>query len=145
MPNVYTLRDIENRGTVEGSLALRGSIKTASDITNDYKDLQDIYLEQVKDFNQKDHHLQDANARLEKALSEKDSLLHEANTRIKKYLASFEKKTSPDSFEISQVIGGTDIFNTTLALPHLRFITGSEAEEPKDRTTSYETSSFGYG
>ncbi|EXX72924.1 uncharacterized protein OCT59_013838 [Rhizophagus irregularis] len=285
MPNVHTLRDIENRGTVEGSLALRGSIKTASDITNDYKDLQDIYLEQVKDFNricsdfnnkfsrlntantelkakysaeikslksnikilerettlaqkasfadkvqilflevkirelegkledidlertyydldvmggmmekpvempklpdwlydnlrsivcelefkdkvmeldkklakedilevlqkvisEKDHHLQDANARLEKALSEKDSLLHEANTRIKKYLASFEKKTSPDSFEISQVIGGTDIFNTTLALPHLCFITGSEAEEPKDRTTTYETSSFGYG
>ncbi|PKC55068.1 hypothetical protein RhiirA1_476218 [Rhizophagus irregularis] len=171
MPNVHTLRDIENRGVVEGPLskhtssgnrlgsireselekALRGNIKTASDIANDYKDLQDIYLERVKDFNhkvmeldkklakediievlqkvisEKDHHLQDANARLEKALSEKDSLLHEANTRIKKHLASFEKKTSPDSFETPQVIGGTDISNTTLALPHLRSITGPEA------------------
>ena len=65
MPNVHTLRNTENRGVVEGSLsknippghwldsiresklekALRGSIKTASDIANDYKDLQDIYLE----------------------------------------------------------------------------------------------------
>ena len=65
MPNVHTLRDIENRGVVESPLskhillghqlgsiheselekALRGSIKTASDIANDYKDLQDIYLE----------------------------------------------------------------------------------------------------
>ena len=71
MPNVHTLRDIENRGVVESPLskhippghrlgsireselekALRGSIKTASDIANDYKDLQDIYLERVKDFN----------------------------------------------------------------------------------------------
>ncbi|POG58039.1 hypothetical protein GLOIN_2v1790954 [Rhizophagus irregularis DAOM 181602=DAOM 197198] len=305
MPNVHTLRDIENRGVVEGPLskhtssgnrlgsireselekALRGNIKTASDIANDYKDLQNIYLERVKDFNricsgfnnkfsrlntantelkakysaeikslksnikilereatlaqkassadkvqilslevkirelegkledidlertyydldvmggviekpvempklpdwlhdnlrsivckiglkdkvmeldkklakedilevlqkvilEKDHHLQDANARLKKALSKKDSLLHEANTHIKKHLASFEKKTSPDSFETLQVIGGTDISNTTLALPHLHSITGPEAEEPKDRTASYETSSFGYG
>ena len=65
MPNINTLRDFENKGVVEGSLskhapsghqlgsireselekALRGSIKTASDIANDYKDLQDIYLE----------------------------------------------------------------------------------------------------
>ncbi|CAI2194727.1 20522_t:CDS:1, partial [Funneliformis geosporum] len=64
MLNVHTLRDIENREVVEDSLskdipsghrlgniceselkkALRGSIKTASDINNDYKDLQDIYL-----------------------------------------------------------------------------------------------------
>ncbi|RGB24990.1 hypothetical protein C1646_772349 [Rhizophagus diaphanus] len=71
MPNVHTLRDIMNRRTIEGLLskhippghrlgsihkselekALRGSIKTASDIANNYKDLQDIYLEQVKDFN----------------------------------------------------------------------------------------------
>ncbi len=62
--NIYTLRDIENKGVVEGSLskhiplkyqlgsirksefekALHSSIKTASDIANDYKDLQDIYL-----------------------------------------------------------------------------------------------------
>ena len=65
MPNIHTLRDIENREVVEGSLnkhipsghwlgsiceselekALRDSIKTASNIANDYKDLQDIYLE----------------------------------------------------------------------------------------------------
>jgi hypothetical protein len=279
--NVHTLKDIEDRGAVGGLLGkqippgrqlgsireselektLRGSIKTTSDIANDYKDLQDIYLERVKDFNricsgfnnkfsrlntanselkakytaeikllesnikslkkeatlaqkassadkvqilsletkirelegkledidlertyhdldvmggvieepvempklpdwlhdnlrsivcelgledkvieldkklakedilevlqkvilEKDHHLQDANTRLEKALSEKDSLLHEANTRIKKHLAS------PDSFETLQVIGRTDISNTTLALPHLRSITGPEA------------------
>ena len=70
MPNIHTLRDIENRGVVESLLskhtlldnqlgsiyeselekALRGNIKTASDIANDYKDLQDIYLERVKDF-----------------------------------------------------------------------------------------------
>ncbi|GET62721.1 hypothetical protein GLOIN_2v1790954 [Rhizophagus irregularis DAOM 181602=DAOM 197198] len=94
MPNVHTLRDIENREVVEGPLskhtpsgsrnaknwqkkwrekqhcpvttlpsgnrldsirkselekALRGNIKTASDIANDYKDLQDIYLERVKE------------------------------------------------------------------------------------------------
>ncbi|GES83476.1 hypothetical protein GLOIN_2v1790954 [Rhizophagus clarus] len=61
MSNVHTLKDIEDRGTVGGLLgkqippgrrlgsirelelekALRGSIKTASDIANDYKDLQD--------------------------------------------------------------------------------------------------------
>ncbi|CAG8443155.1 10300_t:CDS:2 [Ambispora gerdemannii] len=58
MSNVHTLRDIENRGHRLGSIreselgkALRGSIKTASDIANEYKDLQDIYLERVKDFN----------------------------------------------------------------------------------------------
>ena len=71
MSNVYTLNDIEGRGVVRSLLgkqipsgrrlgsireselekALRGSIKTASDIANDYKDLQDIYLERVKDFN----------------------------------------------------------------------------------------------
>ena len=59
MPNVHTLRDIKNKGVVENSLskhilpghqlgsireselekALRGSIKTASDIANNYKDL----------------------------------------------------------------------------------------------------------
>ncbi|CAB4487779.1 unnamed protein product [Rhizophagus irregularis] len=88
---------------------------------------EDIIEVLQKVISEKDHHLQDANARLEKALSEKDSLLHEANTRIKKHLASFEKKTSPDSFETPQVIGGTDISNTTLALPHLRSITGPEA------------------
>src|SRR5436190_1331196 len=67
MPNVHTLRDIKNRGVVESPLskhippghrlgsireselekALRDSIKTASDIANDYKDLQDIYLERT--------------------------------------------------------------------------------------------------
>ncbi|GET62722.1 hypothetical protein GLOIN_2v1790954 [Rhizophagus irregularis DAOM 181602=DAOM 197198] len=90
---------------------------------------EDIIEVLQKVISEKDHHLQDANARLEKALSEKDSLFHEANTRIKKHLASFEKKTSPDSFETPQVIGRTDISNTTLALPHLRSITGPEASE----------------
>ncbi|GES92577.1 hypothetical protein GLOIN_2v1790954 [Rhizophagus clarus] len=61
MSNVHTLKDIEDKGAVGGLLgkqippgrwlgsnreselekALRGSIKTASDIANDYKELQD--------------------------------------------------------------------------------------------------------
>ncbi len=61
---MYTLRDIKNRGVIgstkvnillghqlgsicksEFEKALCGSIKTTSDIANEYKDLQDIYLE----------------------------------------------------------------------------------------------------
>src|SRR5438270_276082 len=92
MPNVHTLRDIENRGVVESPLskhippghrlgsireselekALRGSIKTASDIANDYKDLQDIYLERVKDFN-----------RICSGFNNKFSQLNTANTELK--------------------------------------------------------------
>ena len=91
MPNVHTLRNTENRGAVEGSLskhippghrlgsireselekALRGSIKTASDIANDYKDLQDIYLERVKDFN-----------RICSGFNNKFSRLNTANTEL---------------------------------------------------------------
>ncbi|GBC00774.1 hypothetical protein RclHR1_39700001 [Rhizophagus clarus] len=69
MSNVHTLKDIDDKGAV-GSLldkqipsgqrlgsirklelekALRGSIKTASDIANDYKNLQDVCLKQKKD------------------------------------------------------------------------------------------------
>jgi hypothetical protein len=77
---------------------------------------EDILEVLQKVISEKDHHLQNANACLEKALSEKDSLLHEANAHIEKHLANFEKKPSPNSFE-TQVIGGTDISNTTLALP----------------------------
>ncbi|CAG8732766.1 19108_t:CDS:2 [Rhizophagus irregularis] len=214
MPNVHTLRDIENRGTVEGSLALRGSIKTASDITNDYKDLQDIYLEQVKDFNRicsdfnnKFSRLNTANTELKakysaeiKSLKSNIKILERETTLAQK--ASFadkvqilflevkirelegkledidlertyydldvmggmmekpvempklpdwlydnlrsivcelefkdkvmeldKKLAKEDILEVLQkVIGGTDIFNTTLALPHLCFITGSEAD-----------------
>ncbi|RGB23180.1 hypothetical protein C1646_774909 [Rhizophagus diaphanus] len=88
MFNVYTLRDIKNRGTVKGSLelekVLRGSIKTASDIANDYKDLQDIYLERVKDFN---HIYSDFN--------NKFSQLNTANTELKaKYSAEIKSLKS---------------------------------------------------
>ena len=68
MSNVHTLRDIENRGAVGstkvnitpghqlGSIcelelekALRSSIQSTCDIANDYKVLQDIYLERMND------------------------------------------------------------------------------------------------
>src|SRR6266540_6078434 len=92
MPNIHTLRDIENRRVVKGSLSkhipsghwlgsihksklekvLRGSIKTAFNIANDYKDLQDIYLERVKDFN-----------RIYSGFNNKFSQLNTANTELK--------------------------------------------------------------
>jgi len=92
MPNIHTLRDIENRGVVESPLskhippghrlgsireselekALRGSIKTASDIANDYKDLQDVCLKQKKDLV-----LVQANA------NKKISQLNATNTRLR--------------------------------------------------------------
>ncbi|CAI2193645.1 11448_t:CDS:2, partial [Funneliformis geosporum] len=111
---------------LEFEKVLCGSIKTASDIANDYKDLQDIYLESIvcelkledkvielkkklakedilkvlqKVLSEKDYCLQDANTHLEKALSEKDSLLHKANAHIKKHLTNFEKKPNSNSFE----------------------------------------------
>ena len=104
MPNVHTLRDIENRGMVESPLskhilldhqlgsicelelekALRDSIKTASDIANDYKDLQDIYLERVKDFN-----------RICSGFNNKFSQLNTANTELKaKYSAEIKSLKS---------------------------------------------------
>ena len=92
MSNVHTLKDIEDRGAVEGLLgkqilpghqlssirelelekALRGSIKTASDIANDYKDLQDVCLKQKKDLV-----LVQANA------NKKISQLNVTNTRLR--------------------------------------------------------------
>ncbi|CAB4386510.1 unnamed protein product [Rhizophagus irregularis] len=104
MPNIYTLKDIENRGVVEGPLskhtfsdnrlgsiceselekALRGNIKTTSDIANDYKDLQDIYLERVKDFN-----------RICSDFNNKFSQLNTANTELKaKYSAEIKSLKS---------------------------------------------------
>ncbi|PKK75964.1 hypothetical protein RhiirC2_707756 [Rhizophagus irregularis] len=89
---------------------------------------EDILEVLQKVLSEKDYRLQDANTRLEKALSEKDSLLYEANARIKKHLTNFEKNPNPNPLE-TQVIGRTDISNTTLALLHLRSITGSEVGE----------------
>ena len=77
---------------------------------------EDILEVLQKVLSEKDYHLQDANTYLEKVLSEKDSLLYEANAYIKKQLTNFEKKSNSSSFE-TQVIGRTDISNTTLALP----------------------------
>ena len=100
MSNVHTLKNIEDREAVGGLLgkqiplghqlgsireselekALRGSIKTASDIANDYKDLQDIYLERVKDFN-----------RICSGFNNKFSQLNTANTELKvKYSAKIK-------------------------------------------------------
>ena len=92
MSNVHILNDIEGRGAV-GSLlgkqippdhqlgsirkselekALRDSIKTASNIANDYKDLQDVCLKQKKDLV-----LVQANA------NKKISQLNATNTRLR--------------------------------------------------------------
>ncbi|CAG8542918.1 10291_t:CDS:2, partial [Dentiscutata heterogama] len=62
MFNIHTLRDTKNRKILEGpghrlgsihksklEKALCSSIKTASDIANEYKDLQGIYLKQKED------------------------------------------------------------------------------------------------
>src|SRR5688572_32839081 len=97
MSNVHTLKDIKDRGAVGGLLgkqipagcwlgsiceselekALCSSIKTASDIANDYKDLQDIYLERVKNFNH-----------ICSGLNNKFSWLNTANTELEaKYTA----------------------------------------------------------
>ena len=63
---------------------MRGSIKTASDIANDYKDLQDIYLERVKDFN-----------RICSGFNNKFSQLNTANTELKaKYSAEIKSLKS---------------------------------------------------
>ncbi|GES82542.1 hypothetical protein GLOIN_2v1790954 [Rhizophagus clarus] len=92
MSNVHTLKDIEDKGAVGGLLgkqippgrrlgsnreselekALRGSIKTASDIANDYKELQDVRLKQKKDLM-----LVQANA------NKKISQLNATNTRLR--------------------------------------------------------------
>src|SRR6266498_5074793 len=127
MPNVHTLRDIENRGVVEGSLskhippdyrlgsireselekALRGSIKTASDIANDYKDLQDIYLERVKDFNRicsgfnnKFSRLNTANTELEAKHSAKVKSLKSNIKTLKRELTLSQKVSSYDKVQI---------------------------------------------
>src|SRR6266498_4302883 len=127
MPNVHTLRDIENRGVVEGSLskhippghrlssireselekALRGSIKTASDIANDYKDLQDIYLERVKDFNRicsdfnnKFSQLNTANTELEAKHSAEVKSLKSNIKTLKRELTLTQKASSYDKVKI---------------------------------------------
>src|SRR6266498_4728144 len=127
MPNVHTLRDIENRGVVEGSLskhippdyrlgsireselekALRGSIKTASDIANDYKDLQDIYLERVKDFNRicsdfnnKFSQLNTANTELEAKHSAEVKSLKSNIKTLKRELTLAQKALSYDKVTI---------------------------------------------
>ncbi|CAG8496446.1 3953_t:CDS:2, partial [Dentiscutata heterogama] len=62
MSNIHILRDTKNRKVLEGpghwldsiceselEKALRSNIKTVSDIANEYKDLQDVYLKQKED------------------------------------------------------------------------------------------------
>jgi len=127
MPNIHTLRDIENKGVVEGSLskhtpsghqlgsiheselekALRGSIKTASDITNDYKDLQDVYLKRVKDFNRicsgfnnKFSQLNIANSELEAKYSAEIKLLKSSIKILKRELTLTQKASSSDKVTI---------------------------------------------
>src|SRR6266498_1971119 len=127
MLNVYTLRNTENRGVVEGSLskhippghrlssireselekALRGSIKTAFNIANDYKDLQDIYLERVKDFNRiysgfnnKFSQLNTANTELKAKYSTKIKLLKSSIKTLKRELTLAQKASSSNKITI---------------------------------------------
>ena len=127
MPNVHTLRNTENRGVVEGSLskhipsghqlgsireselekALRSSIKTASDIANDYKDLQDIYLERVKDFNRicsgfnnKFSRLNTANTELEAKYSAEVKSLKSNIKTLKREATLAQKASSVDKVQI---------------------------------------------
>jgi hypothetical protein len=63
---------------------LRGSIKTSSDIANDYKDLQEIYIERMKDFN-----------RISSGINNKFSQLNTANSELKaKYTAEIKSLKS---------------------------------------------------
>jgi predicted nuclease with TOPRIM domain len=123
MSNVHTLKDIEDRRVVGGLLgkqipsghrlgnireselkkALRGSIKSASDIANDYKDLQDIYLERVRDFN-----------RICSGFNNKFSRLNTANTELKaKYSAEIRSlksniKTLERELTLAQKVSSAD-------------------------------------
>ena len=127
MSNVHTLNDIEGRGAV-GSLlgkqippgrrlgsireselekALRGSIKTASDIANDYKDLQDIYLERVKDFNcicsgfnNKFSQLNTTNTELKAKYSTKIKSLKSSIKILKRELSLTQKASFSDKITI---------------------------------------------
>jgi len=127
MSNVHTLKNIENKGAVEGLLgkqippgrqlgsireselekALRGSIKTASDIANDYKDLQDIYLERVKDFNRicsgfnnKFSQLNTANTELKAKYSAEIKSLKSSIKTLKRELTLAQKASSADKVKI---------------------------------------------
>ncbi|GES88890.1 hypothetical protein GLOIN_2v1790954 [Rhizophagus clarus] len=108
MFNVHTLKNIEDRGAVGGLLgkqippgqqlgsirelefekALCGSIKTASDIANDYKDLQDVCLKQKKDLV-----LVQANA------NKKISQLNATNTRLRSSEQLSRSKRKADELE----------------------------------------------
>ncbi|GBC10724.1 hypothetical protein RclHR1_09860001 [Rhizophagus clarus] len=122
---MHTLKDIKNRGAVGGLLdkqippgrwlgsirelelekALRSSIKTASDIANDYKDLQDVCLKQKKDLvlvqanaNKKISQLNMTNTRLRSSeqlsRSEQATLAQKASSLDKIKILSFEAKIS---------------------------------------------------
>ncbi|GES85406.1 hypothetical protein GLOIN_2v1790954 [Rhizophagus clarus] len=106
---MHTLKDIEDKGVVGGLLgkqipsgrrlgsnreselekALRGSIKTASDIANDYKELQDVCLKQKKDLM-----LVQANA------NKKISQLNATNTRFRssEQLSHTERKAEREKY-----------------------------------------------
>ncbi|GBB87191.1 hypothetical protein RclHR1_13630001 [Rhizophagus clarus] len=137
MFNVHTLKNIEDRGAVGGLLgkqippgqqlgsirelefekALCGSIKTASDIANDYKDLQDVCLKQKKDLvlvqanaNKKISQLNATNTRLRSSeqLSRKATLAQKASSLDKIKILSLEVKISElegklENLELEQV------------------------------------------
>src|SRR3954454_19083764 len=127
MSNVHTLKNIEDREAVGrllgkqippghrlGSIrelklekALRGNIKTASDIANDYKDLQDIYLERVKDFNcicsgfnNKFSQLNTANTELKAKYSAEIKSLKSSIKILKRELTLAQKASSIDKVQI---------------------------------------------
>src|SRR3954454_14372340 len=127
MSNVHTLKNIEDREAVGrllgkqippghrlGSIreselekALRGSIKTASDIANDYKDLQGIYLERVKDFNHicldfnnKFSWLNTANNKLEAKYTTKIKLLKSNIKTLRREATLAQKASSANKVQI---------------------------------------------
>src|SRR2546423_8852380 len=120
MLNMHILRDIKDREVIGftkvnipsghqlGSIcelelekALRDSIKTASDIANDYKNLQDIYLKQMKDFNcicygfnNKFSQLNTANTELEAKYSAEVKLFKSSIKTLKRELTLTQKTSS---------------------------------------------------
>ncbi|RIA96327.1 hypothetical protein C1645_815496 [Glomus cerebriforme] len=123
--NVHTLRDIKNRGVVGftkmnipsghwlGSIceselekALRSSIKTASNIANEYKDLQAIYLERIVELEDVVEE-EDLLEVLQNALLKRNSFLQEADLKgsVNTCLAKQIPKISNES-KYNEVIGG---------------------------------------
>ncbi|PKY61935.1 hypothetical protein RhiirA4_487603 [Rhizophagus irregularis] len=81
----------------------------------------------------------------QKAVIEKDSLFQETNSLLLEHISKTSSKSKHNG-----VIGGVSGLERVLLIIYILRNQGYAfpiryAEELKDRTTSYETSSFGYG